>query len=155
MLDAWLTDTFDIASGSLSFSRSDRRVGDTNLSGIDTWYMDEWACSRGGTAGILDGTTLTDHASVVLHLDDAGQSRQSQSPQIPTRLIEDEQKERYELYPIGGSTGLQELATFSRHRPRVMLGTPTNSAWRSQSPPQSIDHKSLGGPTAHRKSPMI
>lgn len=60
---AWHADEVARAPGnSLSFPRSNRRVVGSNLSHIDRWYVDEWASSRGGTIGILAGTTLLDHA---------------------------------------------------------------------------------------------
>lgn len=61
--DAWHVDEIARASG---------RIGGSNLSRLDRWYVDEWAGRRGGTVGILAGTTFSDHAPVILQLDDPG-----------------------------------------------------------------------------------
>lgn len=68
--DAWHVDEIAHAAGSNSFSRSDRRVGGSNLSRIHRCYVDEWVRSKGGAIGILAGTTLSDHAPIILLLDD-------------------------------------------------------------------------------------
>lgn len=85
-----LVGAYHQASGSLSFSHLDRRVGGTNLSLIDRWYVDEWASNRGGMVGILDSTILSDHAPLILHMHAAGHLRQSQGLQNLASLIEDE-----------------------------------------------------------------
>ena len=52
--------------GSLGFSRSDRRRGGTNLARLDRFYVSDGLRTRGGSVGILAGTTFSDHAPVVL-----------------------------------------------------------------------------------------
>eukprot|EP00250_Pteridium_aquilinum_P022375 c25362_g1_i1 orf=3-2321(-) len=86
--DAWITDAFERMPASLDFSRSDRRVGVANLSRIDRFYVDEWAIGRGGEVGILAGTTLSDHAPVILWIEE--HTRRTTSPQmrIPDSLLE-------------------------------------------------------------------
>ena len=54
----------------MNFSRSDRRLGGTNLSKLDTFYINDSVGKRGGTVGILVGTTFLDHAPVILVLED-------------------------------------------------------------------------------------
>ena len=68
--DAWSHEGFARAVGSLSFSRSDRRLGGTNLSGLDRFYISDIVGEKGGTVGILAGTTFLDHAPMNLVLED-------------------------------------------------------------------------------------
>ena len=70
ILDAWSHEGFARAAGSLCFSRSDRRLGGTNLSRLDRFYIRYSVGERGGTMGILASTTFSDHAPVVLVLED-------------------------------------------------------------------------------------
>ena len=64
--DAWHHPGFSRGSRSLQFSRSDRRVGGTNLSRIDRLYISEDFGMRGGTCEILAGTCMSDHSPVML-----------------------------------------------------------------------------------------
>ena len=96
-LDAWHADSFDRARESLSFSR---RTGGwearTFLVLTDGTLMSGLA-AEGDPLGSLAGTTLSDHAPVILHIEDPGQSGRSQSVRIPGQLIEDDgMRERVE-----------------------------------------------------------
>ena len=64
--DAWHHPGFSRGSRSLQFSRSDRRVGGTNLSRIDRMYISEDSGMRGGTCEILAGTCMSDYSPVML-----------------------------------------------------------------------------------------
>ena len=68
--DAWSHEGFSRAVGSLSFSRSDRRLGGTNLSKLDKFYISDSVGERAGTVGILAGTTFSDHVPAILVLKD-------------------------------------------------------------------------------------
>ena len=68
--DAWSHEGFARVAGSLSFSSSDRWLGGTNLSRLDRFYISGNFGDRGGTVGILTGTTFSDQAPVVLVLED-------------------------------------------------------------------------------------
>ena len=68
--DAWLSEDFSRAQGSLAFSRSDRRTGGTNLAKLDRFYVSDGLCDRGGTMGILASTKFSNHAPVVLVLEE-------------------------------------------------------------------------------------
>ena len=70
LLDAWFLAGFSQAQGSLSFSRSDRRLEGSNLARLDRLYVSDALCDREGSIGILAGTTFSDHAPVVLVLEE-------------------------------------------------------------------------------------
>ena len=80
ILDAWNVCSFSRLNGTLLFSRSNRRNLDgqlslrdsTNLSRIDRYYISDYFGSEGGFIGIMAGTTLSDHAPIIL------ESRKSQ-----------------------------------------------------------------------------
>lgn len=74
---------------SLNFSRSDRRIGGTNLSRLDRVYASDLVLDRGGSVGILGGTCMSDHAPVVVVLDE-GSRHCSQSLRIPESIQLDE-----------------------------------------------------------------
>ena len=69
--DVWHHEGFGREQGSLLFSRSDRRIGGSNLSRIDRFYVSDWLGARGGSTGILAGTSMSDHAPAVLVISDA------------------------------------------------------------------------------------
>ena len=52
--DVWHHEDFGRGHGSLLFSRSDRRIGGSNLSWIDRFYVSDWIGARGGSVGHLD-----------------------------------------------------------------------------------------------------
>ena len=64
--DAWHHSGFSRGSRNLQFSRSDRRVGGTNLSRIDELYISDDLGMRGGTSEILAGTCMSDHSPIML-----------------------------------------------------------------------------------------
>ena len=66
ILDAWHMPNVYRSQESLCFSRSDRRIGGTNLSRLDRFYVGEAFVSNGGTITIMPGTTFSDHAPVIL-----------------------------------------------------------------------------------------
>ena len=41
---------------------------------LDRFYVSDWAIGRGGESGVVPGTTLSDHAPVILVLDSASHS---------------------------------------------------------------------------------
>mgnify|MGYP002774994443 FL=1 len=97
ILDAWNVCSFSRLNGTLLFSRSNRRNVDgqlslrdsTNLSRIDRYYISDYFGSEGGFIGIMAGTTLSDHAPIIL------ESRKSQPKRkafirIPDHLILDD-----------------------------------------------------------------
>ena len=51
---------------SLHFSCSDRRIGGTNLSRLDRFYVGEAFVLNGGNITIMPSTTFFDHAHVIL-----------------------------------------------------------------------------------------
>ena len=74
----------------MSFSRSDRRIGGTNLSRIDRMYISDFFGDRGGTIVILSGTCMSDHSPVMLVMS-KGERRTSSSLRIPESLQTEEQ----------------------------------------------------------------
>ena len=62
IFDTWLLEDFSRTQGSLGFSQLDRRRGGTNLARLDRFYVSDGLCTRGGSVGILAGTTFLDHA---------------------------------------------------------------------------------------------
>lgn len=66
--DVWHLESFGRDHGSLLFSCSDRWIGGSNLSRIDRFYVSDWVGGRGGSIGILAGTSMSDHAPVVLSI---------------------------------------------------------------------------------------
>ena len=68
--DVWQHEAFMHATGSLDFSCSDRRKGGTNLSRLDRFYVSDWLGEQGGSVGILAGTSFSDHAPIVLALEE-------------------------------------------------------------------------------------
>ena len=86
--DVWHHAGFGRERDSLLFSRSDHRVGGANLSRIDRFYASDWFRTRGGSTGILAGTTLSDHAPVILVIADEMRSTSS-SVRIPEHVLLD------------------------------------------------------------------
>src|SRR5271156_1631374 len=87
--DVWHHAGFGHERDSLLFSRSDQRIGGTNLSRIDRFYVSDWLGARGGSTGILAGTSMSDHAPVILVVADTRRIT-SQSLRIPERVMLDE-----------------------------------------------------------------
>ena len=87
--DVWHSVGFSRESGSLHFSRSDRRIGSTNLSRLDRMYASDLILDRGGSVGILGGTCMSDHSPVMLVVDE-GTRQCSQSLRIPESVQLDE-----------------------------------------------------------------
>ena len=86
--DAWSHEGFARAVGSLSFSCLDRWLGGTNLSRLHRFYINDNVGERGGTVGILEGTTFSNHALVILVLED---QRRLAKPElrIPEAIVMD------------------------------------------------------------------
>ena len=61
--DVWHSVGFSRERDSLSFSRSDRRIGGTNLSRLDRVYASDLVLDRGGSVGILGGTCMSDQCT--------------------------------------------------------------------------------------------
>ena len=89
IVDVWHAGGFAREGGSLLFSRSDRRIGSTNLSRLDRMYSSDLLVERGGSVGILAGTCMSEHAPVLLVLSE-GNRRFSQSMRIPKCVQIDE-----------------------------------------------------------------
>ena len=70
ILNAWFLASFTRAQGSLSFSCSYRQLEGSNLARLDRFYVSDALCDRGGLIGILVGITFSDHAPVVLVLEE-------------------------------------------------------------------------------------
>ncbi len=66
ILDAWYMPNVYRSQESLLFTRSDRRIGGTNLSRLDRFYVGEAFVTHGGTIKIMPGTVFSDHALVLL-----------------------------------------------------------------------------------------
>lgn len=62
----------------------------TNLSHIDKWYVDEYTVDRGGIVCILAGTTLSDHAPIILQLADSARATTNSSVWILLCLLAEE-----------------------------------------------------------------
>ena len=69
--DVWHHQGFGREQRSLLFSHSDRRIGGTNLSRIDRFYVSDWLGARGSSVGIFAGTSMSDHAPVILTIANA------------------------------------------------------------------------------------
>ena len=50
---------------------------------LDPFYVSDWAIGRGGESGVIPGTTLSDHAPVILVLDSASHSLPPRTCRIP------------------------------------------------------------------------
>ena len=87
--DVWHSEGFFRERDSLLFSRSDRRIGSTNLSRIDRMYVSDLLLDRGGSVGILSGTCMSDHSPVLMVLAEGTRSF-SQSLRIPEGVQLDE-----------------------------------------------------------------
>ena len=86
--DVWHHPAFVRDQHSLLFSRSDRRVGGTNLSRLDRMYVSDFFGSRGGTISIIAGTCLSDHYPVVLSISE-GRRTGASAVRIPESLQTD------------------------------------------------------------------
>ena len=64
--DVWQMLSFGWEAWSLAFTRCDRRIDNTNLARLDRFYVSHWCANRGSMVGIVAGSSLLDHASVVL-----------------------------------------------------------------------------------------
>ena len=95
--DVWHSEGFSRERDSLLFSRSDRRIGSTNLSRIDRMYVSDLLLDRGGSVGILSGTCMSDHSLVLVVLIE-GTRRFSQSLRIPERVQLDETERVGEIW---------------------------------------------------------
>ena len=67
--DSWREPFFYRWPGSLDFSWGYRREGGRLLERLDGFCVSDWAIGRGGASGMVLGTTLSDHAPVILALD--------------------------------------------------------------------------------------
>lgn len=74
--------TFRWWQGSLDYSWGFRREGGRLLGRLDRFYVNDWAIGRGGQVGMVSGTTLSDHAPVIMTLDSAVQSLPPRSCRI-------------------------------------------------------------------------
>ena len=72
----------------MSFSWSDRRQGGTNLSCIDRFYVSDHFGVQGGAIGILAGTSFSNHAPVILALEEQLQEPSLQQ-RIPDSIVSD------------------------------------------------------------------
>ena len=66
ILDAWHTPNVYRSQDSFSFSHSDRRIGGTNHSRLDRFYVGEAFVLNGGNITILPGTIFSYHAPIIL-----------------------------------------------------------------------------------------
>ena len=66
ILDAWHMPNVYRSQGSLHFSRSDRRIGGTNISRLDRFYVGEAFFLNGGNINIMPRTFFSDQAPVIL-----------------------------------------------------------------------------------------
>jgi hypothetical protein len=105
ILDAWYTSHFSRASGSLQFSRSSRcsskdyidfqttdirNSNITNQSRLDRFYLSDYFTIKGGHVGILAGTTVSDHAPVILDIK-GKKVKQKIKLRIPNFMFKDPQ----------------------------------------------------------------
>ena len=73
---------------SLAFSRFDRRLNArANLPRIDRIYVDDLFAEIGGSVGIYRGTTFSNHAPVVLQVNDGKKHKQQGRIRIPPELF--------------------------------------------------------------------
>ena len=77
-MDVWHLPSFGKLHNSLTFSRSDR---------IDMIYVDDLFAEIGGSVGIYPGTTFSDHAPVVLQVNDGKKFKQQGRIRIPQELF--------------------------------------------------------------------
>ena len=82
IVDVWHVEGFARERGSLLYSRSDRRIGSTNLSRLDRINASDLIVDKGGSVGIMAGTCMSDHAPVLVVLSEGHRSF-SQSMRIP------------------------------------------------------------------------
>ena len=86
--DAWLHPSFAWSTGSLAFSRLDRRVGGMNMSRINRMYASDMFGDCGGNVGILAGTCLFDN-SLILLVSNEGRPRSVVATWIPAGVQTD------------------------------------------------------------------
>ena len=66
--DVWQHEGFRKKLDSLLLSRSDRRIGGTNVSQIVKFYVCVGVGARGGSVRVMAGTPFLEHAPVILFL---------------------------------------------------------------------------------------
>jgi hypothetical protein len=100
ILDVWYASHFSRTSGSLQFSRSSRCIdcqstdisnpNIINQSRLDRFYLSDFFTIKGGHVGILAGTTVSDHAPVILDIN--GKNRkQKVKLRVPEFMFKDPQ----------------------------------------------------------------